>query len=434
MIAPPATRREFLRFGLKGAGLLAFARHAPLFLAQGAMAATPAPEKDRTVLVLVQLSGGNDGLNTVVPFAQDSYYKIRPTLGIKAEELLKLNDQVGLHPALAPLRPLMDSGKLATVQNVGYPNPNRSHFTSMNIWEYGGPEEFKKRTGWIGRWFDAECPPAPMPKPGERPPQVDPVAFHVGKQLPETFLSKQPHNVYTRLTVDTRDGTFAKRDQLNDAGTATSLRTLLDQAVQDPQVSYLSHAYLDALVTEEKINKIITNPNSGATYPGNEFAQQLRAVAALVGAGLSTRVYYVSLGGFDTHAGQAGRHAELLGNLAGGLAAFQADLVKRGLADRVLTMTFSEFGRRPDENASQGTDHGTMAPLFVCGGGVKGGVYGQPPLLPKRVKKGQPIEDHPFDERATDFRQVYATIMKNWLKGDPSQIFQAPTATMGFLG
>jgi uncharacterized protein (DUF1501 family) len=393
----PTTRREFLTTTGRGIGLLAFSRFAPSFLVQSTLAAAPAPEKDRSILVLVQLAGGNDGLNTLIPFEDADYYRLRPTLGIAKDKVLRASDTLGLHPACAAMHGLLNEGKLAVVQNVGYPNPNRSHFRSTEIWETASRADEFADTGWIGRYLDNAC--AGLPADSH-----DPVAVHITNGVPQSFLSAHDHSTFGLLP-----GGGNRRDN-------EETRKLLETMVAQPgeggesdNATFLKHTLMDALVTEKKVQRVLGDyrPGTGVNYPGNPFAASLRNVAALIAAGLPTRVYFVSLSGFDTHSNQIGQQANLLTQLSDGLAAFQKDLEAHQLDGQVLTMTFSEFGRRPSENQSRGTDHGTAAPLFVMGSRVKGGLHGTAPSL--KLERNQ---DLMF---STDFRQVYATALDAWL-------------------
>lgn len=389
----PTTRREFLRLTGTGIGLLAFSRFAPDFLVQSTLAQTPAPEKDRTILVLVQLAGGNDGLNTVIPFEDANYYRLRPGLGIAKESVLHLNDTIGLHPACSELHTLFKDGKLGVIQNVGYPNPNRSHFRSTDIWETASDSEQIISSGWLGRFLDNTCAGVPVEN-------ADPVAVHLSNEIPGAFLAEHPHPTFG-----------FNPNQYNRPDNRQNL-TLLENLVhhdhpENDNASFLKQTMMDALVTEKRVQKVLGAYQPSASYPGNPFAQSLRNVAALIAAGLSTRVYFVSLGGFDTHANQINQHQNLLKTLSEGLAAFQKDLEAHKLDGQVLTATFSEFGRRPMENESHGTDHGTAAPLFVMGSSVKAGMHGTAPSL--QLERNQ---DLTF---STDFRQVYATTLDRWL-------------------
>ncbi|HVS53791.1 MAG TPA: DUF1501 domain-containing protein [Opitutaceae bacterium] len=401
----PTTRREFLKLSSRGIGLLAFSRFAPQFLVQSTLAAAPAPEKDRSILVLVQLAGGNDGLNTLVPFEDADYYRLRPTLGIPKDKVLRVSDAVGLHPSCTAMQSLFGDGKLAIVQNVGYPNPNRSHFRSTEIWETASASDAFSSTGWIGRFLDNACAgvPASPSGPGS-PDEHDPVAIHLTSGMPQSFSSEHEHPTFGFV-----GGGGNRRD--ND-DTRKLLETMIEKA-DTPVVAdggnstFLRHTLMDTLVTEKKVQRVIGDYRPGSAYPANPFAASLRNVAALIAAGLPTRVYFVSLSGFDTHSNQLTQQANLLTQLSDGLAAFQKDLEAHRLDGQVTTMTFSEFGRRPSENESRGTDHGTAAPLFVMGSRVKGGLHGTAASL--KLERNQ---DLTF---STDFRQVYATALDRWL-------------------
>lgn len=408
----PTTRREFLRWGGRGIGLLAFSQFAPSFLVESTLAATPSPEKDRSILVLVQLAGGNDGLNTVIPFEDPDYYRLRPTLGIKKPDAIALTDTLGLHPSMTALHALMQEGSAGIIQNVGYPNPNHSHFRSSEIWETGSDSSQFLSTGWIGRFLDNACGGEGTAGAGG-----DPVAVHVTNELPQSFQAGKPH------------ATFGLR--AGGGGNNRESLALLEKLVQqddheaNASSSFLRATMMDALVTEQRVQKIIGSYKAESAYPGNGFAQSLRNVAALISAGISTRVYFVSLGGFDTHSNQANSHSNLLRTLSEGLSAFQKDLVARKLDSQVLTMTFSEFGRRPNENESRGTDHGTAAPLFIMGSRLNGTLHGTPPSL--KLEKNRDVQF------STDFRQVYATVLDKWFACPTDQVLGKSYAPLGFI-
>lgn len=394
----PSTRREFLQWSGRGLGLLAFSRFAPAFLVQSSAAGPVTPETGRPILVLVQLAGGNDGLNTLVPFEDAHYYRLRPTLGLAKDRVLRLTDTHGLHPACAELARLYHDGHLGIVQNVGYPNPNRSHFRSSEIWETAsGSGEFLA-DGWIGRFMDNAC--------AGQPAGHDPVGIHLSNGEPQSFVSVHDHPTFGLMS---KGG--SRRENEENRRLLESLAGVPGAAEND-NASFLRHTLMDSLVTERKVQQVLGAYQPAAEYPGNAFAGSLKNVAALIAAGLPTRVYFVSLSGFDTHSNQANQQANLLATLSSGLAAFQQDLVRHRLDGQVLTMTFSEFGRRPNENESRGTDHGTAAPLFVMGSRVKGGLHGTPPSLDLPAN-----QDLAF---STDFRSVYAAMLDRWL-GCPSE-------------
>ncbi len=409
----PTTRREFLQRSGQGLGLLAFSSVAPRFLTESAAAQAPMPEKDRSILVLVQLAGGNDGLNTVIPYQDDQYYRLRPRLGIKATDgIHKLNDTLALNPACTDMARLYKEGNLSIVQNVGYPNPNRSHFRSSEIWETASNSEEFLSTGWLGRFFDNACPGSP-----ETSDSPDPAAVHISGQTPQAFLSQDPHNLFG---VDLRN-----RNSGNTNPRQRSLLEGFDGGMEENNLSFLQHTMMDALVAQDRIQSILSRYRPKASYPGNSLGQSLRRVAGLIAAGMETRVYFVSHTGYDTHANQPGTHSRLMRELSASLAAFQKDLVAHKLDDQVLTMTFSEFGRRPSENASIGTDHGTAAPLFVMGKAIRSPLVGQSPDL--NVKQNQDLT------HSTDFRQVYSTILQKWLDTDPKPVLGTTWSPLPFL-
>lgn len=406
----PTTRREFFKWTGRGLGMIAFSRFAPDFLVQSTLAQAPAPETGRSILVLVQLAGGNDGLNTVVPFEDPLYHRLRPDLGLKENELIKVAPNTALNSACAPLSELMREGRLGIVQAVGYPNPNRSHFRSTEIWETASDSGEFLSTGWVGRYLDNACAGAPS---GE-----DPEAVHITSEAPQSLLAERPHNTFG-MSPATRGG----RGGFDDARLLESLANGGDH--EHGNAGFLRQTLMDALVTERKVQRTLGEYRPSATYPASPFAQSLRNVAGLIASGLPTRVYFVTLGGFDTHSNQRNTHANLLRQLSEGLAAFQKDLESKRLDSQVLTMTFSEFGRRPSENESGGTDHGTAAPLFVMGSRVKAGMHGTAPVLD--VGRGRDLKF------TTDFRSVYATVLDSWLGCPSREILGQQFKPVGFL-
>ena len=396
----PLTRREFIR-GASGLGFLAFSGVAPAFLARSAMAQTPAPERDRSILVIVQLAGGNDGLNTVIPYTDDRYYNLRPTLGLK-NNLLELNDNLALHPACQPLHELYGEGKLSIVQNVGYPNPNRSHFRSTEIWETASDSDTFQREGWLGRYFDNECAGSPEAESVD----ADPSAIHVGDMIPQTYLSLESHSLFGMKP-------YGKFDRGQDPADLAYEKLLQADHIEG-NASYLQHTMMNTLVTERRVEKIIGKYKPQAAYPATKLAQSLKRVAALIHADMETRVYFVSQGGYDTHANQLNNHQRLLTELSTSMSAFQKDLTAHSKDDQVMTMTFSEFGRRPAENGSGGNDHVHFRPLFVMGSKVKGGLLGQTPELVTDATKDLTY--------STDFRGVYSSVLDKWLEADSSKI------------
>jgi uncharacterized protein (DUF1501 family) len=391
----PTTRREFLRQSTSGLGLIAFSSVAPAFLTHSVSAKVPKAEKDRTILVLIQLAGGNDGLNTLVPFEDDNYYRLRPKLALPKRDLHAINDTLGFHPSCGELADLYKSGQLAVIQNVGYPNPNRSHFRSMEIWETASDSEEYLSTGWTGRYFDNYCSGTPS---------TDPLGLNIGNELPDIFLSEREHNIFS---LDPTAGRRSVGEGMKNAIGRTQFNS-------SENANFLQHTLMNALVTESKVLKSLRGYKPMVEYPENSLGRNLQKVAALIASGQETRVYFVSLGGFDTHANQLFRHRALMKELSSGMAAFQTDLEAHGLDDQVLTMTFSEFGRRPSENVSGGTDHGTAAPLFVMGSGLKGSLFGTAPDLDLQKNKDMSY--------STDFRSIYSTVIDKWFAAKPETV------------
>jgi uncharacterized protein (DUF1501 family) len=426
-----STRRVFLQ---KGMTLLAVSSTIPAFLDHTVMALTAADDvkriqqpsgKDGKILVVVQLSGGNDGLNTVIPFADDIYHNSRANIAHDPKTVLKLNDYIGLHPNLQPLRELMDKHMASVVQGVGYPNPNRSHFRSMDIWQTARPESDIATSGWLGRYFDNACPGCdpnvgvavgdqlPLAMRGEH---VMPLSFdkpenyrYNGLDVPR-YQALNSNTGFQPVAVETKRGQDAR-------GTAKP-----QIITPDSQLEFLTRTAMDAQVSSDDILRMTRGHAPTTLYPNNEFGAGLRTVAAMINGGLPTRVYYVSRGGFDTHAGERGRHDQLMQQFATGVAAFWKDLQQQENAQRVLMMTFSEFGRRVASNASGGTDHGAAAPMFLFGPACKQAIIGEHPSL-RDLDQG----DLRF---GIDFRSVYATILQNWLDTPSKPILGQQFPTM----
>jgi uncharacterized protein (DUF1501 family) len=435
------TRRDFLRTTLLG-GALSWT--VPSFVAQTFQALHAQADgaltqvqtgTDGPILVLIQLAGGNDGLNAVVPYTNDFYYQARPTIGIKPEQVLTLNDTLGLNPTMTGFKDLFDAGHLSVVSGVGYPNPNRSHFRATEIWQTASDEDKYLTDGWLGRYFDNACQ------------GCDPtVAVNIGPRLPQAFSSHTPTGISLENPDSYRfigsgqndDETLAYRnmytpsaeDMSQSANTGASVSmvsgTVMLQNGQSA-LDFLERTSMDAQVSSDKIRAIASKTPSRSNYPRNGLANNLQLVARLIAGGLPTRVFYVSQGGYDTHTGQRNAQDNRLRELADSVKAFTDDLAAMGAFDRVLIMTFSEFGRRVQENGSQGTDHGAAAPMFLVGSKIKSGLLGaEPSLDPKDLKDG----DIQFN---TDFRSVYASILQDWLKTNPVPILGKPFPTLPIL-
>jgi uncharacterized protein (DUF1501 family) len=387
-----ANRRQFLVQGVGGfAGFLAI----DSIFAQAARAAVATPEAGNgRTLVVVNLQGGNDGLNTVVPYGDGSYYRVRPTINIPVEQVVKLDSMLGLHPSLAGIKPLYDQQRVAILQGVHYPNPNLSHFRSTEIWQTAAPEKYMD-TGWAGRYLDASGK-------GQQPNLFAGVA--VGPVLPKLMVADRTD---VPTIADPRGFKFnGQRDEqvqadkiLNGAGSNYPFQSPYLQLVQDVE----NHAHAASL----ELPHLVAGYKPAVEYPKTPFAAGLNLIAGVIAANVGTKVFYISLGSFDTHVGQRNQQDRLLEQFASGVAAFYQDLAAHNADGRVLTMTFSEFGRRVQENANRGTDHGTAAPMFLIGGNVKGGIVGDHPSLTDL--------DYGNLKWHTDFRSVYATVLERWL-------------------
>jgi len=376
------------------AGLSVAANADDLFaraLAGPALPDVPADGASR-VLVVVNLQGGNDGLNTVVPYASPTYYRCRPTLGVAPNDVLQIDAAVGLNPALAPLKALYDRGLVAIVQGAGYPNPDHSHFRSTEIWQTAVPESYAD-TGWLGRYLDSAGMPA----------QDLFNAVAIAPVLPEALIAR----TIDVPAIDTLRGygLVSDRDR--------SKRAAFTGDAGDAHLPF-SSPFLAAVAEIEdhaqrgaaELPKLVGGYMTTAQYPATPLGRSLALAAQIIGSNLGTRVLYVQHGSFDTHVAQKPTQDRLLRELADGLAAFYTDLAAHGNDQRTLTMTFSEFGRRVAENANRGTDHGEAAPMFLVGGAVRGGLYGAHPSL-DRLDNGDAIY-------TVDFRSVYATVIEKW--------------------
>ena len=416
------TRREFLRRGTLGTGLLSFGAFAPRFLVDTVSAAgSAALDKDGRIFVTIKLGGGNDGLNTVVPVTDETYYEYRPNIAIKKADTLAVNENLGLNPACTGFNQLYQDGDLAIVQDVGYPNSTRSHFSGQDFYERGGNLEFVG-SGWLGRYLDAECPA------DQTADRDTPVGTHISRHLPISLRSRNPQPLFSMLSSDVR--ALESRTVADDAAAELLKKTVIAaQDEENEKVAYLNMAYMSALVTEERVRDSISGYKADAEYPQNKLGRDLRAVASMIADEMGTRIYSLDTGGYDTHGSQPQRHLRLLDELSGSIAAFIADLKAKGLSDKVIVMPFSEFGRRPYENGSSGTDHGSNSAFFVAGTAVNGGVYGTHPTIPNDRRS-----DLKFTETSTDFRQLYATVIDKWLDGSSNEILKKDYEHVGFLG
>jgi uncharacterized protein (DUF1501 family) len=357
-------------------------------------------------LVIIQLAGGNDGLNTIIPYNNDLYYNARPKLAI-TKDIIKLNDDLGFHSSLTPLRSLFDNGEMSIINNVGYPNPVRSHFRSMDIWQTASGSDEYLQSGWLGRYLDTY---------GEKP--------------------------YNALEMDEQLSLAMKGEHFN--GIATNDYKVLYNTSKDPYFKNVLNHYNDAHLSEHNLgylyqtmieakssaNYIYENTKvklSQEEYPQNKFGKQLKNVAQFINSGLETKVFYSSLSGFDTHSNQQNRQEKLLSQYADSVAAFVKDLKRNGTFEDTLILTFSEFGRRVNQNAANGTDHGSANNVFVMGKNLKkAGFYNDLASL-------SDLDDNGDLKYEIDFRTIYATILSEWLKADDTAILNNSFDKLNFI-
>ena len=358
-------------------------------------------------LVLIQLSGGNDGLNTIIPHRNDLYYKYRPSLSIPKNKLIDLNGELGFNENLGPLKSLYDEGYLSIINNVGYPNPNRSHFRSTDIWQTASSSSEYLDTGWMGRYID-----------------------QYGKKS------------YSGIEVDDSLSLIMKGESMNGIATRDAkkmfnntktpffgkvLETQTAAHLSEHNLGYLYKTMVSAKSSAQYIYETSKTSKSVKTYPNNAFAKQLKTTAEFINSGLATKVYYVSMGGFDTHAGQSNRQARLLKTYAQAIDVFVADLEASDSFKDTLIVTFSEFGRRVQQNAAAGTDHGAASNLFIIGKNLKKpGFYNASPDLVN-------LDDNGDLKYAVDFRSVYATLLDQWLDASHSKILGKSFKTLNFI-
>jgi uncharacterized protein (DUF1501 family) len=395
-------RRNFLQIGSLATGSMFI----PGFLkAFEKPALVPRGNK---VVVVIQLSGGNDGLNTIIPYRNDLYYKGRPTLGIKKEEALVLTDEAGINPNLPHIKQLYDEGSVAILNGVGYPNPDRSHFRSMDIWQTGSSAEQVLQTGWIGRYLDAQC------KGCDKPTQAlevdDVLGLSMKGEHAKGLAFRNPANLYG----NSQEKYF--RDLANQYHSGDGLE----------QVDYLYKTMAETISSADYIFKQSKLHPASGTYPSSQLGQGLKTIASLIFSEINTRVYYISLGSFDTHVMQQAQQKRLFTELNQALASFTADLKANQRFEDVMIFSFSEFGRRVAQNASGGTDHGTANNMFLVSVGLKKqGLLNALPDL-------SGLQDGDL-KHTVDFKQVYATILDKWLDTDHKKILGRPYQPLDFI-
>jgi len=369
-------------------------------------ASQAAAEAQRTnkIVMVIEMNGGNDGLNTVIPFEDAAYHEARPSLGIQ-EGIHRLDDQFALHPAMESLSERFKEGEMGIVHGVGYPNPNESHFRSMEIWQTGDPATVSSRDGWLGRYLDQVAKNDRDGIPG--------VAF--GERLPQSLMAREANiPVIAQLA---NYGIFVEAPE--DGRIRKELIEKLPTMDAHPEnrnasaLDFLRKQARDTYAGAERLRAAAQSYQPRGDYIG-ELGNQMRMATQLIAADMGTQVFHASIEGFDTHANQAGLHSELLGQLSHNVGSFLDEIDAMGRGDDLIVMTYSEFGRRVHENGSVGTDHGTAAPMFLFGKGVKGGFHGEHPSL----------TDLEMDnlEHTTDFRSVYATVLEDWLGASSREI------------
>lgn len=364
------------------------------------------PSLGHKKLVIIQLDGGNDGLNTIVPFRDDIYYKSRPTLAIKGNDLIKATDELGFHSSLKPLKQLYDKGYVSIINNVGYPNPNRSHFRSMDIWQTASNTK-SLTSGWIGRYLDVY---------GNKPYDAIQVDESLSLAMKGETLSAIATNDAKRLFRTSQEPYFKQIIKHNN-----------DSHLSEHNLGYLYKTLIAAESSAKHIYETSRTFSSKQTYPNSNFAKQLKTTAEFINSGLETKVYYTSLSGFDTHANQINTQSRLLSQYAEALESFVNDLKRKGTFKDTLILTFSEFGRRVKQNAANGTDHGTANNVFIIGENLKAqGFYNELASL-------NDLDDNGDLKFEVDFRTIYATILNKWLNVDDEKILNHSFEQLSFI-
>ncbi|HEU5318349.1 MAG TPA: DUF1501 domain-containing protein [Chloroflexota bacterium] len=375
----------------------------------------PADQYAKRTLIVVQMAGGNDGLNTVVPYTDGVYLQNRRNTGIAPDQVLQLDDRFGLNPGMAGMKSLWDQGKMAIVHGVGYPNPSFSHFRSMDIWQTANPEG-KADEGWLAKLVKGSVDRRGHPFAG----------FAAGGTLPPALMSPD----YPIPAVSSVDNYKILPDPryAQDAASRQDALVKLYQGYPGgaPFAQVLQSTEEGTVSSIDMLQKAHQGYKPAVTYPQDSFAAGLKLLAETIVGDLGVKVGYVTIGGFDTHSNQRNQHQRLLQSLSDGLKAFWDDLSAQGKADDVMIMTWSEFGRRVSENGSNGTDHGTATPQFIIGNNMKGGHWGEPLNLDDLDKGNLKF--------TTDFRSVYATMMDGWLGAPAEKLLGGRFQTLGFLG
>lgn len=393
-------RKEFLQLGTLATASMMMPKFLKAF--EKPMMVPPGNK----VVVVIQFSGGNDGLNTVIPVRNDIYYRERPVLGIGKDKSLLLTEDVGLNPALEAFKGLYDNGSLAILNNVGYPNPDRSHFRSMDIWQSASESNVYIQTGWLGRYLDAQC--KGCDKPTQAMELDDILSMALKGEENKGLAFKDPKKLY-----NISNGRFIK--DVN-----------ADHTSSEETIDYLYKTMSATLSSANYIYEQSRVHPTSQTYPNTELGKDLKTIASLIFSDINTKVYYVSLGSFDTHVNQENQQKRLFTELSDAVKAFTTDLKNNGRFDDVLMMTFSEFGRRVSQNASNGTDHGTANNMFFISGGLKEkGILNDMPNLAD-LNQGDLKHN-------VDFKAVYATVLNKWLAADDKLILGNNYSYLNFI-
>lgn len=400
-------RRDFLKLGSLATASLFVPR---LLNAMGTMQhAVPPGNK---VLVVLQLTGGNDGLNTVIPVRNDIYYRSRPSLALDKEKVLMLTDDVALHPELTFFRSLYDEGNLSILNSVGYPEPDRSHFRSMDIWQSASEGKEIWQTGWLGRYLDAQCNSCDLPTQAIE--IDDTLSLALKGDLQKAIALQDP-----KLLFNNSNKAYLRK-------LSSTHQYDRHQLEHKRPVDYLYKTMAGTLSSADYIFEKSKAKATSATYPATQLGKSLKTIASLILSDINTRVYYVSIGSFDTHVNQDAQQGKLFQQINEATAAFTQDLKDNNRFEDVLLFTFSEFGRRVAQNASKGTDHGTANNMFFIGGGLKEkGVLNALPDL-------EDLQDGDLKHKV-DFKSVYATVLKNWLGADDRAILRRKEEYLNFI-
>ena len=368
----------------------------------------PMPKTGNKVLVIVQLSGGNDGLNTIIPYRNDIYYKSRPQIGIKREDALMLTDDAGLNPAMKGIKKLYDDGHVSIINGVGYPHPNRSHFRSMDIWQSGSTAAELVTTGWVGRYLDSA--PAGNNIHNALAVEVDDTLSLAMKGEMQKAIAVRDINQFHNAAANNYFKKLATHQDEHDDHLAGYLYKTLRETT----------SAADYIYDQSKIY------SPSQTYPDTQVGKRMKTIGSLIISDSETQVYYVSHGSFDTHVNQKDRQDKLFEQLDTAITALTDDLKKNNRFDDVLIMTFSEFGRRVSQNASNGTDHGTASSMFMIGGGIKkAGLYNDIPSL-------EDLDEGDL-KYAVDFKEVYATVLDKWLQTDSRNVLDKKYERLSFI-